>query len=225
MQGGGQGPKPKPSYTATASFLDDLSRVIEMAQALGAPELADLVAQRASLMSKFVANYNMGGYFGTSPTDGAQTANAFALAIGAPAAKDTQTIVDYIVADIAAHAGHAAVGIIGTKYLTRALTAHGNAWLAMNTTLQTDYRATARGIARACVRASAAPACSYPFRPAIPRSVFWLRVQPPRRARDDPVGARASLPSIPPPPRPRTTLIRPRAQLQRRRPRARELRR
>ena len=78
-----------------------------MAQALGAPELADLVAQRASLMSTFVSNYNQGGYFGTSPTDGAQTANAFALAIGAPAPKDTQAIVDYIVKDIAARASNA----------------------------------------------------------------------------------------------------------------------
>ena len=140
VQNGGQGPKPNASFTATASFLDDMTHIIEMAQALNAPELASLQASRAALMATFTKNYkNAAGWWGTSPTDGAQTAQSVALAIGAVPAADTQTVVDYLTADIAKHNGKLSVGIIGQKYFTRQLTANGNAWLAANISLQTEY--------------------------------------------------------------------------------------
>lgn len=117
-----------------------MTHIIAMAQALNAPELASLQASRSALMATFTKNYkNAAGWWGTSPTAGAQTAQSMALAIGAVPAADTQVVVDYLTADIANHNGHLAVGIIGQKYFTRQLTANGNAWLAANISMQTDY--------------------------------------------------------------------------------------
>ena len=69
--------------------------------------MAFLQATRANVLARYVSNYYVARkYFGTSPTEGAQTAQSLALAIGAVPEADTQTIVDYLVADIAKHAGH-----------------------------------------------------------------------------------------------------------------------
>jgi alpha-L-rhamnosidase len=137
--GGGQGPKPSPAFTAGVSFLDDLAHILEMGAALEAPEVPALQALQARLAAQFNAAWAHGSYYGSSPTDGAQTAQAAALALGIVPPSARPGVVDYLVQDIAAHGGHLSVGIIGQKYLTRALTASGNAWLAANISLQTDY--------------------------------------------------------------------------------------
>ncbi len=137
--GGGQGPKPLPAFTAGVSFLDDLSHILEMGEALNAPEVPALQALRARLVAEFNALWAHAGYYGSSPTDGAQTAQAAALSVGVVPPGAVPAVADYLVKDIAAHGGHLSVGIIGQKYLTRALTATGNAWLAANISLQTDY--------------------------------------------------------------------------------------
>ena len=138
--GAGQGPRPTPAFTATATFLDDLTHIIEIGTVLGAPEVPALEGTRARLLATWSANYFVGGaYFGTSPTDGAQTAQVMALALGAVPDASKGAIVDYLLADIAKHNGHLSIGIIGQKYFTRQLTATGNAFTAVDIMLQTDY--------------------------------------------------------------------------------------
>lgn len=138
--GGGQGPKPSPAFTAGVSFLDDLAHILEMGAALNAPEVPALEALQAKLFSQFNAAWAHNfSYYGSSPTDGAQTAQAAALALGVVPPVAVPAVTAYLVKDIAAHSGHLSVGIIGQKYLTRALTATGNAWLAANISMQTDY--------------------------------------------------------------------------------------
>ena len=113
-----------------------------MAQATASPDLAMLKALDARLSAQFTAAWAHGGgaWFGSSATDGAQTAQACALQLGSVVpAGNVSAVTSYLTADIAAHGGAMAVGIIGTKFLTRALTATGNSWLAANITLQTDY--------------------------------------------------------------------------------------
>jgi alpha-L-rhamnosidase len=139
--GGGQGPKPVAAYTAGLAFLDNLQQIIEMGQAIGDNgNVTSLLALQTQLIADFNAAWFKGTYYGNSPTDGAQTAQAAALGVGVVPANLTSTIVSYLVDDIANnHAGHLSVGIFGQKYLTRVLTATGNAWLAANISLQTDY--------------------------------------------------------------------------------------
>ncbi len=114
--------------------------IIEMATAINSPDLPLLTDLNNRLSAQFVVDWGHGGaYFGSSPTDGAQTAQACALALGVVPPSNISTIVDYLVADIATHDSHMAVGIIGTKFLHRALTANGHAWLAANISMQTEY--------------------------------------------------------------------------------------
>ena len=118
----------------------DLSNIIEMAVALNAPDTARLQALWTTLAGQFNDAWAHGGaYYGSSPSDGAQTAQAHALGAGVVPAAGVPTIASYLMADIAAHSGHLSVGIIGMKHLMRALTATGNAWTAVNISLQTDY--------------------------------------------------------------------------------------
>lgn len=138
-----QGPKPVPAFTAGVTFLDDLSHIIEMAAAINdSTNHAAFTTLWSELQTEFNnAWFNTaGGYYGSSPTDGAQTAQSCALEIGVVPSDQQATIVQYLVNDIMNnHNGHLAVGIIGQKYLTRALTANGYAYLAANITMQTDY--------------------------------------------------------------------------------------
>jgi hypothetical protein len=62
------------------SFLDDLAHILEMGAALEAPEVPALQALQARLAAQFNAAWAHGSYYGSSPTDGAQTAQAAALA-------------------------------------------------------------------------------------------------------------------------------------------------
>lgn len=111
-----------------------------MATAIASPDLPALQALQATLVAQFNADWAHGGaYYGSSPTDGAQTAQACALEIGVVPPASIPAVADYLVADIQRHSGAMAVGIIGTKFLHRALTATGNAWLAANISMQTDY--------------------------------------------------------------------------------------
>ena len=110
-----------------------------MSVALGAPDTPRLQALWATLAAQFNAAWsNGGGYYGSSPTDGAQTAQAHALGAGVVPDADRAAIAAYLAADITKHDGHFSVGIIGMKHIGRALTATGNAYTAINMTLQTD---------------------------------------------------------------------------------------
>jgi hypothetical protein len=115
-----------------------VSGAIERVWMHSGSDTADLLMNRAMqalqarLISEFNAAWAHAGFYGSSPTDGAQTAQAAALALGVVPRAAVAGVVDYLVKDIAAHNGHLSVGIIGQKYLTRALTASGNGWLAAN---------------------------------------------------------------------------------------------
>jgi alpha-L-rhamnosidase len=138
--GDDQGAKPDPAFSAGGTFLGDLANVIEMAVALNSPDAPRLQALWATLAAQFNAHWSHGGaYYGSSPTDGAQTAQAHALGVGVVPAAGVGAIANYLMADIAAHNYHLSVGIIGMKHLSRALTLTGNAYTAVNISLQTDY--------------------------------------------------------------------------------------
>jgi alpha-L-rhamnosidase len=138
--GDDQGPKPDPAFNAGATFLVDLLNVIEMAEALNAPDTPRLQALWATLAAQFNAAWSNGGaYYGSSPTDGAQTAQAHALGAGVVPPANVSAVAAYLMGDIAKHDGHLSVGIIGMKHLMRQLTATGNAYTAVNISLQTDY--------------------------------------------------------------------------------------
>ena len=135
-----QGPKPEPSFSAGGTFLGDLNNIIEMSIALNTPDTARLQDLWQTLASQFNAAWSHNGaYYGSSPTDGAQTAQAHALGVGVVPDANRAAIASYLVSDIANHGGHLSVGIIGMKHLMRALTATGNAYIAINISLQTDY--------------------------------------------------------------------------------------
>jgi hypothetical protein len=136
-----QGPKPDSAFSAGGTFLVDLAHVIEMSEALGAPDTPRLKALWQTLAAQFNAAWakNGGAYYGSSPTDGAQTAQAQAIGAGVVPPQNLSAVAAYLVADIAKHGGHTSVGIIGQKYLGRALTATGNGDAAIGMLLQTDY--------------------------------------------------------------------------------------
>ena len=138
--GGGQGPKPSPAFTAGISFLLDLQHIVEMAEATASPDLPAMQALYEGLVAQFNADWLVASaYYGSSPTDGAQTAQACAMALGIVPPASQAAVSQYLVQDIAAHGGAMSVGIIGNKFLHRALTAAGQAWLAANISMQTDY--------------------------------------------------------------------------------------
>ena len=138
--GDDQGGKPEASFSAGATFLGDLANIIEMSQALGAPDTARLETLWQTLAAQFVVDWGHGGaWFGSSPTDGAQSAQAHALGVGVVPDVNRAAITQYLMADIAKHNNHLSVGIIGMKHLCRALTATGNSYTAVNISLQTDY--------------------------------------------------------------------------------------
>ncbi len=135
-----QGPKPVSEFSAGGTFLVDLAHVIEMSVALGAPDTARLQALWQTLAGQFNAAWAHGGaYYGSSPSDGAQTAQAQALGAGVVPTSNVSTVAAYLAADIAKHGGRTSVGIIGQKYLGRALTATGYSDLAISMVLQTEY--------------------------------------------------------------------------------------
>jgi len=134
-----QGPKPDSRFSAGATFLVDLTHVIEMSLALGASDTPRLQSLWQTLASQFNAAWARNGYYGSSPTDGAQTAQAQAIEAGVVPAANLSAVVSYLLADIAKHGGRTSVGIIGQKYLGRALSATGNSNTAISMMLQTDY--------------------------------------------------------------------------------------
>jgi alpha-L-rhamnosidase len=134
-----QGPKPDPAFSAGATFLLDVQHAIELGSALGAPEVPRLQALWGTLAAQFNAAWARAGYYGSSPTAGAQCAQAQAIGAGVVPPANLSAVAAYLVADIAAHAQHLSVGIIGQKYLARALTATGHADTAVDVLLQTSY--------------------------------------------------------------------------------------
>ena len=135
-----QGAKPDPAFSAGATFLGDLQNVIEMAVALNSTDAARLQTLWTTLAAQFNTAWSHGGaYYGSSPTDGAQTAQVHALGAGVVPAGSRATVTQYLMQDIAKHNGHTSVGIIGMKHVGRALTSTGNSYTAINITLQTDY--------------------------------------------------------------------------------------
>ena len=138
--GDDQGPKPPSELSAGATFLVDVEHAIEMAVALNSPDAPRLQALWQTLAGQFnTAWLNGAGFYGTSPTDGAQCAQAQAIGAGVVPAANLSGIASYLAADIAKHAGHVSVGILGMKYLGRALCATGNADIAVTMMLKTDY--------------------------------------------------------------------------------------
>ena len=134
-----QGPKPAPAFSAGATFLLDVAHAIEMGGALASPDVPRLRALWAALAAQFNAAWARSGYYGSSPTDGAQCAQAQAIGAGVVPPANLSAVAAYLVADIAAHGQHLSVGIIGQKYLARALTATGHADTAVDVLLATDY--------------------------------------------------------------------------------------
>lgn len=134
-----QGPKPDSEFSGGATFLVDLQHVIEMGVALSSPDVPRLQTLWGTLAAQFNAAWAHNGWYGSSPTDGAQCAQAQAIAAGVVPPANLSTIAAYLVADIAAHDTHLSVGIIGEKYLTRALTATNNSDVAIDIMLQTTY--------------------------------------------------------------------------------------
>lgn len=134
-----QGPKPDSEFSGGATFLVDLSHVIEMSIALDSPDTARLQKLWQTLAAQFNVAWAHGTYYGSSPTDGAQTAQAQAIGAGVVPAANISDVAAYLVADIALHGGRTSVGIIGQKYLGRALTATGNGDTAISMMLQTEY--------------------------------------------------------------------------------------
>lgn len=143
--GNGQGPKPPISYTGGVAFLQDLNHLVELAGAIGDAGNATYLNNTLQML---LGGFNSAwfhpstGVYGPSATttDGLQTAQSAALGIGAVNATYMPAVAAALVNDVTqAHSGHSAVGIIGQKYFTRALTDTGNGWLAINVSLQTDY--------------------------------------------------------------------------------------
>ena len=136
-----QGPKPDSHFTAGATFLVDLAHVIEMSVALNTSDTPRLRALWGTLAAQFTAAWahDGGAWWGSSPTDGAQCAQAQAIGAGVVPAANLTAVSAYLVADIAKHSGRTSVGIIGQKYLGRALTATGQGDTAISMMLQTEY--------------------------------------------------------------------------------------
>jgi alpha-L-rhamnosidase len=135
------GPMPPKSYTSGVALLVDVQRMVELATALGkAADASALAAYRASLVADFNAAWlKPGGRYGAANGDALQTANSAALVLGGvvpPAA--VKNVTAALVADVVAR-GHFSTGIIGMRYLHRALVAAGAGDAALATVWAPDY--------------------------------------------------------------------------------------
>jgi hypothetical protein len=117
-----------------------LAHTIELAVALASPDAPRLQALWGTLAAQFNSAWsNDGAYYGSSPTDGAQCAQAQAIGAGVVPPGNLSSIAAYLAADVAKHGGHLSVGILGMKYLSRALTATGHSDTAVAMMLETTY--------------------------------------------------------------------------------------
>ena len=119
--------------------------MIELATALGKPaDAASYASYRQWVLDGFNAAWlvnKAGGVYGNADASGLQTSNACALAVGAA---DSANVAPAAVAALAsdvqvAHTSHWSTGIIGMRFLHAALVQGGQAELALDTLLQTDY--------------------------------------------------------------------------------------
>ena len=137
------GPLPYSEFSAGATFLVDLAHVIEMSEAIGSEDTLQLQTNWNTWTAQFNAAWahvdGAGVWYGSNPTAGAQCAQAQAIGAGVVPAANLSAVAAYLVADIAKHGGHTSVGILGQKYIGRALTATGNADTAISMMLQTTY--------------------------------------------------------------------------------------
>lgn len=122
----------------------DLQNLIEVGTALGNNAS---VAYFTQLLTGYVAQFNTAwlnastGVYGNQGAEGLQTAQSVALGLGLVPQSNVTAAVNALVGDITgpSHNYHMSVGIIGMKFLHRALTAAGRGDLAVNITCAPDY--------------------------------------------------------------------------------------
>lgn len=134
-----------PQLDSTAWYYQMLRILRETAQRAGeATTVAVTDARRAQVAAAFTAAFRdpaTGTYRDLSdrPDIFSQHQNAIALALGLVSPGDAQTVSDAIANDVAARGNHLFTGIMGTRFLWHALTAHGHLDAAWAVATQTSY--------------------------------------------------------------------------------------
>jgi alpha-L-rhamnosidase len=109
----------KPVSISTAFYALDVQLMAKIAGVLARSD--DAVRYR-TLADEIAVAYHERYFTGEQGyDDGAQTANSVALAFGLVPDEHRGTVLNAILADIDKHEGHLTTGLIGTKYLVRAL--------------------------------------------------------------------------------------------------------
>jgi alpha-L-rhamnosidase len=111
--------------TATGTYYEMLTALVEIARILGRPtaELADYRRRAASVKTAFNTRFlrtDQGSY-----DTGSQTANAMPLAVGLVPSSREADVLAKLVADIHARQYHVTAGDVGFHYVVRALMGHG----------------------------------------------------------------------------------------------------
>jgi hypothetical protein len=121
---GGHGSLTSMGITATATYYQMLTCLVDIAKRLGHP--ADGFARRAaSVKAAFNAAFFRADK--ASYDTGSQTANAMPLALGMVPAGQEGRVADALAADIHARGDHVSAGDVGFHYVVRALAEHGRA--------------------------------------------------------------------------------------------------
>eukprot|EP01105_Mastigella_eilhardi_P027283 TRINITY_DN833_c0_g1_i4.p2 TRINITY_DN833_c0_g1~~TRINITY_DN833_c0_g1_i4.p2 ORF type:complete len:441 (+),score=85.14 TRINITY_DN833_c0_g1_i4:1432-2754(+) len=137
---------PPPPETRTSgalcsafAYLNDMQQLIALARLLGVTDdvttYSQLYAQLAQEFHESFYDEGLNGY-----GDGKQTANVLALTLPdvVPAALKS-TVVNSLLADLAAHNGHLTTGIVGTRYVFPLLSSLGCTDTALAIATQTTY--------------------------------------------------------------------------------------
>jgi len=122
---GGRGSLTTMGVTATATYYQMLTCLVDIARRLGRPvgEVTRFARRAASVKAAFNSAFfhaDKGSY-----DTGSQTANAMPLALGMVPAGQEGRVLDALVADIRARGDHVSAGDIGFHYVVRALAEHG----------------------------------------------------------------------------------------------------
>lgn len=137
--GGDRGSAPPGSLTSAFSFISDLQRVADIADAIGHTEDAALFR---AMWAEYREQFHAAFYDGPTRSygkAGLQSAIALALTIGGMAAPVREAVIGTLIADIEQRRVHLSTGIIGTRFMFDVLTEAGHGDLALSLLLQTDY--------------------------------------------------------------------------------------
>jgi len=137
--GKGQGPKPTKPYTSAFSYIDAVSKVAEMAHALGNSSVA---SKFASVRAKLVDDFNADFFAAANNTydNGLMTTYTLPLHLGI-VPKDHTAAVQKKLLDLVTttYKGHNQCGIIGFKFLFEQLSAMGRDDVALSALETSDY--------------------------------------------------------------------------------------